>query len=96
MVKGEVHRVKDKTDLIRHYRIIPYAELTEVLKQDGCAFLEDDRKDPLKRQTIWKASRRLSEMLGEKVVAKRTFLQLRRGNEIIAQAMEGYLFSVEE
>jgi len=34
-----VHRVKGK-EVIKVYRLIPYGELLEVLREDGMAFLE--------------------------------------------------------
>jgi len=84
---NRVHRVKGKT-VIRHYRIIPYAELVEILREDGEAFFEDSPEEPLKRQTIWKASRKLSAMVGKKVVANRALLRV-QGREL-----EGYSFSL--
>jgi len=86
MVKGKVHRVKDKKKLIRRYSIIPYSELEEILKKDDVAFLEG----PFKRQTVWKAARKLSSMVGKKVKAERTLLRLPGG-----ESLEGYSFSLE-
>jgi hypothetical protein len=82
----KVHRVKNQKNLIQYYRIIPYSELVEILRDDGEAFLEG----PFKRQTVWKAGRRLSEMLGKKVTAKRALLRLENGD-----SLEGYSFSVD-
>jgi hypothetical protein len=87
----KVHRVKDKKDLIRYYRIIPYSELVEILKEDGEAFFEDSSEQRLKRQTVWKAARRLSEMLGKKVEVKRALLRVQNG-----ESLEGYAFSLAE
>jgi len=87
----KVHRVKDRKRLIRHYRIIPYSELVDVLREDGVAFFEDSTEEPLKRQTVHKAARKLSEMLGKKVVAEKKILRLDNG-----ESMEGYSFSVKE
>jgi len=88
---GKVHRVKDRKQLIKHYRIIPYSELVDVLKKDSIAFFEDSAEQRLKRQTIHKAARKLSEMLGKKVIAEKTLLRLENG-----ESMEGYSFSVKE
>jgi len=91
MSKDRLHRVKDKKRLIHHYRIIPYSELVEILRKDGEAFFEDDKKEPLKRQTMWKAARRLSQLVGKKVVAQRALLRIQNG-----EALEGYSFAVVE
>jgi hypothetical protein len=87
---GRVHRTKDKI-VVKRYRIIPYNELVEILKEDGEAFFEDSLEQPLKRGTVWRAARRLSEMVGKKVRADRALLRV--GDE---SAIEGYSFSVEE
>jgi len=91
MSKERVHRVKDRKKLIRQYRIIPYSQLVEILREDGAAFFEDSVEQPLKRQTVWRAARKLSEMVKKKVVAEKTILQLENG-----KSLEGYSFSVVE
>jgi len=82
-----VHRVKDKNRLVKRYRFIPYDEIVEVIKGGDIAFLEG----PFKRQTVWKAARKLSEMIGKKVKAERTLFRLPDGG-----SLEGYSFSVTE
>lgn len=82
---SKVHRVKN--NLIKHYKLIPYSELEEVLKDDREAFLEG----PFKRQTVWKAARKLSELMGKKVVAKKALLRLKSG-----ESLEGYSFYIKE
>lgn len=91
---AKVHRVKGR-EVIPRYRLIPYEELVDVLKDDGAAFLEDDADKPLKRGTIWKAARKLSEMTKKKVVYKKVLMRLERNSELVADALEGYLFSLE-
>ncbi|MEM2946560.1 MAG: hypothetical protein QXI87_09510 [Thermoproteota archaeon] len=86
----KVHRVKGLT-VVKRYRILPYHELVEILREDGEAFFEDSREQPLKRQTVWKAARKLSELVGRKVRAERALLRFEDGSSI-----EGYSFSVEE
>jgi len=86
MARGKVHRVKDNS-IVKHYRFIPYGELVEVLEKDGEAFLEG----PVKRQTVWKAARRLSELVGRKVVASRALYQI---DEKLS--LEGYSFYIKE
>ena len=88
---GRVHRVEDRNSVIRRYRLIPYGELVEVLKDGQTAFLEDSSEQKLKRQTVWKASRRLTVIVGKRVVAEKGFLKLETGANL-----EGYLFSVVE
>jgi len=82
---SKVHRVKD-LQLTRYFRKIPYKELTDVLKADGVAFLENG---DLNRQTIWKAAQKLTEKVGKKVVTERVIVKI-KGREL-----EGYSFSVE-
>ena len=84
----KVHSVKGK-EVIKAYRLIPYDELTEVLKRDEIAFLEDSGQE-LKRGTVWRAARRLSETLGRRVVAERAYLRLEDGTYI-----PGYCFYLE-
>jgi hypothetical protein len=84
----KVHRTKGK-EVIRRYKIIPYEELVEVLRKDDEAFLEDSEEE-LKRGTVWKAARRLSEVLGRRVVAGRAYLRLEDGTYI-----PGYCFYLE-
>jgi hypothetical protein len=86
-----VHRVKEKgKEVIRRYRLIPYEELAAVLRADDEAFLENGEGEyKLKRGTIWRAARRLSEMIGKPVRAERAFLRFEDGTVI-----EGYSFFV--
>ena len=87
----KVHKVKgSNVEVIKRYRIIPYQELVAVLKDDGEAFLEDSDRE-LKRGTVWKAARRLSQLVGRRVRASRAFLRFPDGTLI-----EGWSFSVEE
>jgi len=86
----KVHRIKGR-EVIPRYRVIPYAELVTILKEDGEAFFEDTRKEPLNRQTLWKAAQRLSELVGKKVKVERALLRLENGGEL-----EGYSFSLEQ
>jgi hypothetical protein len=91
LLKLKVHKVKgSNVEVIKRYRIIPYQELVAVLKDDGEAFLEDSDRE-LKRGTVWKAARRLSQLVGRRVRAGRAFLRFPDGTLI-----EGWSFSVEE
>jgi hypothetical protein len=75
-----VHRAKDK-EIVKAYRLIPYGELADVLRRDEVAFLEDSEGE-LRRGTIWKAARRLSEIIGRRVAAERAYLRLEDGTYI--------------
>lgn len=86
---NRVHRVKGKKTF-RHFRIFPYDEIVDILKKDGEVFFEESADEPLKRQTVWKASRKLSELLEKKVVYEHRVLSLKNGT-----AMAGYLFRLE-
>ena len=88
---SRVHVVKDKSSVVRHYRVIPYSELAEILKRKDTAFLEDSTELHLKRQTVHKAARKLTKMVGKPVLAEKGFLKLEKGENL-----EGYLFSVKE
>jgi len=88
---SKIHRTRNGT-LIKTYRMIPYEEFAEVLRQDGEAFLEDPEGGPLKRQTVWKAARKLSQMVGKKVCYDRALFQVDDGED----RLEGYAFSLEE
>jgi hypothetical protein len=88
---SKVHRVKDPKRVVKRYRTIPYDELAEILKVGDEAFFEDSSEQPLKRQTVWKAARRLSELVGKRVVAERALLRVQDG-----EAIEGYAFSLAE
>ena len=89
---SKVHRINNG-EVIKHIKsvTIPYDEIIDVLKQDGEAFLEADEENPLKRQTVWKAAKRLSLALGRKVRYDRALFRI---DEV--DALEGYSFSFEE
>ncbi len=85
-----MHSVKGK-EVVKRYRVIPYDELADVLRREDEAFLEDGEGElRLKRGTVWKAARRLSELVGMPVRAERAFLRFEGGSVV-----EGYSFSVE-
>ncbi len=89
MTNSKVHGIKDNTNIVKCFRVIPYKDLVPLLKKGDLAFLEDDPEDPLKRGTVWKATRRLSELVEKKVVVSRVIYTLKN------ISMEGYLFQVE-
>jgi hypothetical protein len=92
--KPKVYRSKGK-EVIKRCRVIPYAELTEVLKKDDEAFLEDaeeDSKEKLKRATVYKAARRLSVLVGHPVRVEKAFFRIVRGDE--ETVIPGYSFSL--
>jgi len=89
---AKVHRANRK-NTIRHIKsvTIPYDEIIAVLEEDGVAFLEADSGYPLRRQTIWKAAKRLSEALGKKVHYYRALFRVDG-----VGVLEGYSFSLED
>ena len=85
---SRVHPVKENC-VVKAFRIIPYDDLVILLKKDEAAFFENSVEQPLKNITIWKAAKKLSRMVGRKVVAHRA---LYRVKDI---SLEGYLFEIE-
>jgi len=79
-------RLKDKSGFTRHYRKIDYEEFTNALKNGEFMFYTGDAK----RQAVWKATRKLSGMVGKKVVA------VYGEKELDGVQEKGYLFMVEE
>jgi len=89
---AKVHRTNNR-QIIKHIRsvIIPYKEIMDVLEKDGEAFLEANNENPLRRQTIWKATKKLSSLLGRRVRYDRALLRV-DGVDVL----EGYSFSLIE
>jgi hypothetical protein len=92
MSVSKVHRVSDKMNFTRHYRKFNYNEIAEILKTGETAFFESTSAQPLKRQTVWKAAKKLSSIVGKKVVAVYGDMKLNGDKE----PMKGYLFSTVE
>lgn len=89
MPKNKIHRVTDSSSFTRHYRKFDYEEIARILRTGDTAFFESTEKQPLKRQTAWKAAKKLSKMVGKKVSAVNGDIKV-NGNE----ALKGYLFIV--
>jgi len=89
---AKVHRTNNKR-MMKHIRsvTIPYKEIMDVLEKDGEAFLEADNENPLRRQTVWNAARKLSSLLGRRVRYDRALLRV-DGEDVLS----GYSFSLEE
>jgi hypothetical protein len=69
--------------------------LTEVLKKDDEAFLEDaeeNSKEKLKRATVYKAARRLSVLVGHPVRVEKAFFRIVEGKK--QTVIPGYSFSL--
>lgn len=86
-----IHRTKGK-NVLRTYGVIPYAEFSKILKEDGEVFLEDKGDPPIKRQTVWRAAKKLTKMVEKKVLYDRALLQV-EGEDVF---LEGYLFSIQD
>lgn len=87
---SKTHRTKGR-NVLKTYRVIPYEEFSKILREDGEVFLEDTGDPPLRRQTVWRAAKRLAELVGKKVLYDRALLQV----EGEGAYLEGYLFSIE-
>lgn len=85
----KVHPVNG-TLIHKVYRKIPYEEIKELLKKDEMAFIEHPDGERLKRQTIHRAARILSNALGKKVTYSEAVMQLGAGKGTI----EGYYLEV--
>jgi hypothetical protein len=91
MAKIEVQRLKDKHAFTRHFGILDYKSMADVLREGDMVFVKNTKETPLKPQTMWKASNKLSSMVGKKVVAING--EKRENNE---EPQKGYLFMVKE
>jgi len=89
---AKVHRTNNR-ELIKHIKsvTIPYNEIIKELEQDGEVFLEEDDENPLRRQTIWRAAKRLSSALGKPVRYDRALLRI-DGVDVL----HGFSFSIED
>ena len=85
-----IERLKDKSVFTRHYRKINYEEFASALRAGDAMFYENKKEEPLKRQTIWKAAKKLSILVGKKVVA------VYGEKELDGIKQNGYLFTIEE
>ena len=85
MDRLKVRRVHESDAIIKSWRVIPYPELIQVLKEDGMAFVED-----INRKTAWGASRRLTALMKNPVTAEVAFFQFKGSND----KAKGYLFKV--
>lgn len=72
------------------YRKIPYDDLKVLLRKDEIAFIEHPDGEKLKRQTIHRAARVLSEALGKKVSYSEAIMQVAGRN------IEGYLLELSK
>ena len=89
---AKLHRSKNRSTIKKfNYRFIPYDEIIDALNDDGEVFLEQDSERPLKRGTIWRASKKLSKMMGKEVRYDRALLRV-DGVDVL----EGYSFSLED
>ena len=91
MATPKIVDVKDPSKFTRNYGIIDYNAMAETLKTGANAFVFDSKETPLKPQTMWKAAKKLSKMIGKKVVAIHG-----RYQEDQTDAAVGYLFSVAD
>jgi hypothetical protein len=83
-------RLKDKSGFTRHYRKIDYEEFAAALRAGDVMFYEDTQEEKAKRQTVWKAAKKLGVLVGKKVVA------VYGEKELDGVTQKGYLFMVDE
>jgi len=67
------------------YKRVPYGEITKEFKQGRGIFIE-----AIKRQTASYAAKKLTKMMGRKVVQHPAFLKLK------GEVLDGYTFELEE
>ena len=79
---------------IHRYRFVPYDEIAKVLKEDGSAFLEQTDDRELKPQTMWKAAKKISKMVGKPVKAYPALYRKENGDQ--ETYFEGYCFQTVE
>jgi hypothetical protein len=91
MTTPKIVEVKDPSKFTRSYGIIDYKAMVGTLKTGANAFVFDTKEVPLKPQTMWKAAKKLSAMVGKKVVSIHGKYQ-----EDQSDAAAGYLFTVAE
>jgi len=91
MAKAKVISIEDNSKFVKSYGILDYKGISDVLKSGSSAFVFDTKEVPLKPQTMWKAAKKLSAMVGKKVVAIHGKYQ-----EDQSDAAAGYLFTVAE
>jgi hypothetical protein len=82
--KYRVIPIKDVEAVTRRvWRVVPYDEIVRELKVRRTVFVEG-----IKRQTAFYAAKKLSKMLGEKVVQRSALVKLR------GEFLEGYSFEL--
>jgi hypothetical protein len=75
LTKWKILKGRTKDLVITSTReIIPYVQIQEEIKKGGMIFVEE----PIKRQTIHQAAKRMSKRIGIKVICKRAKI----GNKI--------------
>jgi hypothetical protein len=84
-----IFRLKDKSGFTRHYRKIDYEEFAAALRAGDVMFYEENKEERVKRQTVWKAAKKLSGLIGKKVVA------VYGEKEFDGVKQNGYLFMVK-
>ena len=90
MTNGKIHSVSDPSQFTAHYRKFDYGEIAAILRKGDTVFFEDTEEEPLRRQTVWKATKKLGAMVGKKVIAVYGSMKLNGDKD----KMKGYLFSV--
>jgi len=83
--------VKGLQTIFKSYRLVPYPEIEEIIKNGGEAFVEG-----IDRRTAYSAKKILSKRLGFLVKAeKRIILTSVNEEKGLVEGMEGYIFTKE-
>jgi hypothetical protein len=69
MAKAKVISIEDNSKFVKSYGILDYKGISDVLKSGSSAFVFDTKETHLKPQTMWKAAKRLTVLVGKNVVA---------------------------
>lgn len=76
--------------IYKSYKIVPYPEIMQIMKNNGIAFVEG-----IDRRTAYSAKKILSKRLGFEVMAEKRLVVTKEEDDSI-DAMEGYIFSKKE
>ena len=76
--------------IYRSYKIVPYPEIMQIIRNDGMAFVEG-----IDRRTAHSAKKILSRKLGFEVKAEKRIMVIKT-EENDSEGLEGYIFSKEE
>jgi hypothetical protein len=80
--------VKGSRSVLRTYRVVPYPEIENILKNNGEAFVEG-----IDRRTAFYAKKVLSKKLKQNIKAESRLIFTEENKDI---PMKGYMFTIDE